>query len=60
MGSTARGAGSSGATHPMVVNETVIAMLRPKPDLRLLTAEQRGPHPGAWAILRAEFKNGRS
>ncbi|GHB32556.1 replication-relaxation family protein [Streptomyces chryseus] len=39
MGSTARGAGSSGATHPMAVNETVIAMLRPKPDLRLLTNE---------------------
>ncbi len=39
MGSTARGAGSSGATHPMAVNETVIALLRPKPDLRLLIAE---------------------
>jgi hypothetical protein len=33
MGSTARGAGSSGASHPMAVNETVIAMLRPKPDM---------------------------
>ncbi|MFD4339033.1 hypothetical protein ACFWPP_17895 [Streptomyces anulatus] len=30
MGSTARGAGSSGASHPMAVNETVIALLRPK------------------------------
>ncbi|WP_327686490.1 replication-relaxation family protein [Streptomyces sp. NBC_00467] len=29
MGSTARGAGSSGASHPMAVNETVIALLRP-------------------------------
>ncbi|WP_405509130.1 hypothetical protein [Streptomyces purpurascens] len=33
MGSTARGAGSSGASHPMAVNETVIAMLRPKPNM---------------------------
>ncbi|MFG2716513.1 hypothetical protein ACGFX2_39270 [Streptomyces goshikiensis] len=36
MGSTAHGAGSSGATHPMLVKETVIAMLRPNPNLRLL------------------------
>ncbi|MFE2528415.1 replication-relaxation family protein [Streptomyces sp. NPDC059382] len=36
MGSTARGAGSSGGSHPMAVNETVIAMLRPKPDLAKL------------------------
>ncbi|GGP00259.1 replication-relaxation family protein [Wenjunlia tyrosinilytica] len=39
MGSTARGAGSSGASHPMAVNETVIAMLRPKPNLARLTGE---------------------
>lgn len=36
MGSTARGAGSSGASHPMSVNETVIAMLRPKPNMSRL------------------------
>jgi hypothetical protein len=40
MGSTARGADSSGASHPMAVNETVIAMLRPK-------AEPRQAHQGA-------------
>ncbi|MFJ6810961.1 hypothetical protein ACIQRK_34040 [Streptomyces anulatus] len=33
MGSTARGAGSSEASHPMAVNETVIALLRLKPNL---------------------------
>jgi hypothetical protein len=37
MGGTARGAGSSGATHPMAVNETVLALLRPKPDVELLS-----------------------
>ncbi|MFI1377620.1 replication-relaxation family protein [Streptomyces longwoodensis] len=42
MGSTARGAGSSGASHPMAVNETVIAMLRPKPNLARLTVDP--PH----------------
>ncbi|WP_257895446.1 replication-relaxation family protein [Streptomyces anulatus] len=36
MGSTARGAGSSGASHSMAVNETVIAMLRPKPNMAKL------------------------
>lgn len=33
MGATGRGAGAVGATHPMTVSETVIALLRPKPDL---------------------------
>ncbi|MET9365641.1 hypothetical protein ABZX93_32650 [Streptomyces sp. NPDC006632] len=42
MGSTARGAGSSGASHPMAVNETVIALLRPKPDLAKLADDP--PH----------------
>lgn len=53
MGSTARGAGSSGATHPMAVNETVIAMLRPKPDLRLLTAEPAEAKAAAQAAVDA-------
>ena len=39
MGGTGRGAGSSGATHAMSVNETVLALLRPKPDLALLDGE---------------------
>ncbi|ATZ22027.1 hypothetical protein SLAV_38905 [Streptomyces lavendulae subsp. lavendulae] len=53
MGSTARGAGSSGATHPMAVNETVIALLRPKPDLRLLTAEPAEAKAAAQAAVDA-------
>ncbi|MFF9011231.1 replication-relaxation family protein [Streptomyces goshikiensis] len=53
MGSTARGAGSSGATHPMSVNETVIAMLRPKPDLRLLTREPADAKAAAQAAVDA-------
>lgn len=47
MGSTARGAGSSGASHPMAVNETVIAMLRPKPDMARLAVDP--PHVQAAA-----------
>ncbi|MFD6181481.1 hypothetical protein [Streptomyces goshikiensis] len=53
MGSTARGAGSSGATHPMSVNETVIALLRPKPDLQLLTAEPAEAKAAAQAAVDA-------
>ncbi|MEU9032777.1 replication-relaxation family protein [Streptomyces sp. NPDC048383] len=53
MGSTARGAGSSGATHPMAVNETVIALLRPKPDLKLLTAEPAEAKTAAQAAVDA-------
>ncbi|MEU1321246.1 hypothetical protein [Streptomyces tibetensis] len=45
MGSTARGAGSSGASHPMAVNETVIAMLRPKPNMAKL-ANDPAARPG--------------
>ncbi|MFF2721358.1 replication-relaxation family protein [Streptomyces sp. NPDC058011] len=47
MGSTARGAGSSGASHPMSVNETVIALLRPKPNLARLADDP--PHVQAAA-----------
>lgn len=32
-GNPARGAGRTGASHPMVVNEAVLTLLRPKPDL---------------------------
>ncbi|MFJ7416418.1 replication-relaxation family protein [Streptomyces sp. NPDC098077] len=47
MGFTARGAGSSGASHPMAVNETVIALLRAKPDLAKLADDP--PHVQAAA-----------
>lgn len=33
MGGMPKSAGRSGASHPMAVNETVIALIRPKPDL---------------------------
>uniref|UniRef100_UPI003D70E254 replication-relaxation family protein n=1 Tax=Actinacidiphila sp. bgisy167 TaxID=3413797 RepID=UPI003D70E254 len=49
MGGPARGAGSSGAAHALSVNETVIALLRPKPDLVLLAGEP----PAALAAARA-------
>ncbi|WP_245703800.1 hypothetical protein [Streptomyces lushanensis] len=56
MGSTARGAGSSGASHPMAVNETVIAMLRPKPDMARLTDDP--PHVQAAARAAVDGPDG--
>lgn len=53
MGSTARGAGSNGAPHPMAVNETVIAMLRPKPNLAKLTDEPPEARTAAQAAADA-------
>ncbi|MGI5485155.1 replication-relaxation family protein [Streptomyces lavendofoliae] len=56
MGSTARGAGSSGASHPMAVNETVIALLRPKPNMARLTVDP--PHVQAAAQAAADGPRG--
>ncbi|WP_406003352.1 replication-relaxation family protein [Streptomyces sp. NBC_00829] len=53
MGSTARGAGSSGASHPMAVNETVIAMLRPKPNLARLAEDPPAVRAAAQAAVDA-------
>ncbi|MEU9190770.1 hypothetical protein AB0D14_40985 [Streptomyces sp. NPDC048484] len=39
MGGPARGAGRSGASHPIAVNDTLLALLRPKPDLTELDSE---------------------
>ncbi|MEV7739134.1 replication-relaxation family protein [Streptomyces sp. NPDC088921] len=39
MGGMPKSAGRSGASHAMTVNETVIAMIRPKPDLALVAGE---------------------
>ncbi|MFD5372624.1 replication-relaxation family protein [Streptomyces sp. NPDC127103] len=39
MGGMPKSAGRSGASHPMTVNETVIALIRPKPDLDLLVGQ---------------------
>lgn len=51
MGSTARGAGSSGASHLMAVNETVIALLRPKPDLSQMATDPPEVRPAAQAVV---------
>lgn len=56
MGSTARGAGSSGASHPMAVNETVIALLRPTPNLAKLA--QDPPEVQAAAQVAADAPDG--
>ena len=53
MGSTARGAGASGASHPLAVNETVIAMLRPKPDMAKLARESADVQAAAQAVVDA-------
>ncbi|MFD7102281.1 hypothetical protein [Streptomyces celluloflavus] len=53
MGSTARGAGSSGASHPMSVNETVIALLRPKPNMAKLADDP--PHVQAATDLALQY-----
>ncbi|MFD3939910.1 replication-relaxation family protein [Streptomyces sp. NPDC058611] len=53
MGSTARGAGSSGGSHPMAVNETVIAMLRPKPDMAKLADDPPEVRAAAQAAVDA-------
>ncbi|MEV5358590.1 replication-relaxation family protein [Streptomyces sp. NPDC052693] len=51
MGSTARGAGSSGASHPMAVNETVIALLRPKPNMARLAKDSAEVRAAAQAAV---------
>ncbi|MGW1007728.1 replication-relaxation family protein [Streptomyces sp. NPDC002520] len=56
MGSTARGAGSSGASHPMAVNETVIALLRPKPNMAKLADDP--PHVQAAAQAAVDATDG--
>ncbi|WP_371665050.1 replication-relaxation family protein [Streptomyces sp. NBC_01241] len=53
MDSTARGAGSSGASHSMAVNETVIAMLRPKPNLAKLAEDPPEVRAAAQAAVDA-------
>jgi hypothetical protein len=56
MGSTARGVGSSGASHPMAVNETVIAVLRPKPNMARLAVDP--PHVQAAAQAAVDGPDG--
>ncbi|SFD75017.1 replication-relaxation family protein [Streptomyces aidingensis] len=49
MGAPAARAGASGAPHALAVNETILALTRPAPDLELLTGEP----PAAVAAARA-------
>ncbi|MGZ2360970.1 replication-relaxation family protein [Streptomyces sp. 372A] len=53
MGATARGAGAAGASHPMAVNETVIGLLRPKPDLAKLATDPPAVRAAAQAVVDA-------
>ncbi|MEU1406802.1 replication-relaxation family protein [Streptomyces sp. NPDC005728] len=53
MGGIPKGAGRSGASHPMTVNETVIAMIRPKPDMDLVAGEPAEAVAAAQAAARA-------
>ncbi|SEE51295.1 Replication-relaxation [Streptomyces sp. 2131.1] len=53
MGATARGAGAGGASHPMAVNETVIALLRPNPELAKLATDRPEVRAAAQAVVDA-------
>lgn len=53
MGGMPKSAGRSGASHPMTVNETVIAMIRPAPDLDLVAGEPAEAVAAAQAAVDA-------
>ncbi|MFF5131086.1 replication-relaxation family protein [Streptomyces syringium] len=53
MGGIPKGAGRSGASHPMTVNETVIALIRPKPNLALVAGEPADAVAAALAAADA-------
>ncbi|WP_330293430.1 replication-relaxation family protein [Streptomyces sp. NBC_00576] len=53
MGGIPKSAGRSGASHPMTVNETVIALIRAKPDLDRLTEQPAEAQAAAWAAVDA-------
>ncbi|WP_245766985.1 replication-relaxation family protein [Streptomyces colonosanans] len=53
MGGMPKSAGRSGASHPMTVNETVIALIRPKPDLDLVAREPAEVVAAAQAAVDA-------
>ncbi|MFB7853277.1 replication-relaxation family protein [Streptomyces sp. NPDC056053] len=52
-GNPARGAGRTGASHPMTVNEAALALQRPKPDLAQLTGEPADVLAAAQAAVDA-------
>jgi hypothetical protein len=53
MGGMPKSAGRSGASHAMTVNETVIAMIRPKPDLHLVAGQPADAIAAAQAFVDA-------
>ncbi|MET9039328.1 replication-relaxation family protein [Streptomyces mirabilis] len=53
MGGMPKSAGRSGASHPMTVNETVIALIRPVPDLDLVAGEPAEARAAARAAVDA-------
>ncbi|MFF1593107.1 replication-relaxation family protein [Streptomyces sp. NPDC058286] len=53
MGGMPKSAGRSGASHPMTVNEMVIALIRPKPDLDLVVGEPAEAVAAAQAAVDA-------
>uniref|UniRef100_UPI002F906EB1 replication-relaxation family protein n=1 Tax=Streptomyces sp. NBC_01553 TaxID=2975877 RepID=UPI002F906EB1 len=53
MGGMPKSGGRSGAAHPMTVNETVIALIRPKPDLDLVVGEPAEAVAAARAAVDA-------
>ncbi|MFD3612169.1 replication-relaxation family protein [Streptomyces atroolivaceus] len=53
MGGMPKSAGRSGASHAMTVNETVIALIRPKPDLDLVVGEPAEAVAAAQAAVDA-------
>jgi hypothetical protein len=53
MGGMPKSTGRSGAPHAMTVNETVIVMIRPKPDLALVAGEPAEAIAAAQAAVDA-------
>ena len=53
MGGMPKSAGCSGASHPMTVNETVIALIRPTPNLDLVAGEPAEAVAAARAAVDA-------
>ncbi|WP_346164489.1 hypothetical protein [Streptomyces bangladeshensis] len=53
MGGMPKSAGRSGASHPMTVNETVIALIRPKPNLARVVGEPTEAVAAARAAVAA-------
>ncbi|MGP3992054.1 replication-relaxation family protein [Streptomyces sp. 3N207] len=53
MGGMPKSAGRSGASHAMTVNETVIALIRPKPDLGQVAGEPTEARAAARAAVDA-------